>query len=336
MVTLVHHNSSRLFLSSQCQGEQVCGSQDGVENERRNSLRGPEDSLHDDCILILIHASTGSRPSSSTQCSKGTSKNKEIEGNEKLRYGDINLVTDTDEHGRTHFLPDVTFAHFKSGNRRPQRRSKLCDLANRKADKNGPSKQRTDNVSLKRLKGLAVKAGYKGDHDVTEVSQEARNQMAKQLESRTYRNHHQDQRIGLDNASLTQGEEFEDLKWHGLSEGLRDTYRTTSRATRSDPSKQGLERIDGLAPTEYEQLQCLFCLGNERLLPPHRPRAPKNCYELGRHVETHLKKVDKAQRIVYPHLCCKVAGITLNGSCEVAFQQGRKGASASGKPKGCP
>ena len=76
---------------------------------------------------MIIHASSGLRPSSTTQSSKAQRKGeanetaKEVEDVVKLRYSDVELLISKDEQGRTRFAVQATFKYFKGGNRRPQR-----------------------------------------------------------------------------------------------------------------------------------------------------------------------------------------------------------------------
>lgn len=78
-------------------------------------------------FLMIIHASSGLRPSSVTQSSKGRQSGacsdnaKEVEDVVKLRYRDTALLINEDEQGRTRFAVQATFQYFKGGNRRPQR-----------------------------------------------------------------------------------------------------------------------------------------------------------------------------------------------------------------------
>ena len=78
-------------------------------------------------FLMIIHASSGLRPSSTTQSSKARRKResndsvKEVEDVVKLRYGDVELRVGEDEQGRTRFAVRATFKYFKGGTWRPQR-----------------------------------------------------------------------------------------------------------------------------------------------------------------------------------------------------------------------
>lgn len=78
-------------------------------------------------FLMIIHAFSGLRPSSTTQSSKGRRKGasgnsaEEVEDVVKLRYRDVALLISEDEQGRTRFAVQATFQYFKGGNRRPQR-----------------------------------------------------------------------------------------------------------------------------------------------------------------------------------------------------------------------
>ena len=78
-------------------------------------------------FLIIIHAFSGLRASSTTQSSKGQRKDEVVEAAEeaedivKLRYADMALLFSEDDHGRTRFAVQATFAYFKGGEMRPQR-----------------------------------------------------------------------------------------------------------------------------------------------------------------------------------------------------------------------
>ena len=78
-------------------------------------------------FLMIIHASSGLRPSSTTQSSKARPKKasgkseEAVEDVVKLRYRDMALLISEDEQGRTRFAVQATFQYFKGGNRRPQR-----------------------------------------------------------------------------------------------------------------------------------------------------------------------------------------------------------------------
>lgn len=76
---------------------------------------------------MIIHASSGLRPSSTTSTTKGRHRvgtneaAKEVEDVVKLRYGDVSLLISKDEQGYTRFAVQAAFKYFKGGNRRPQR-----------------------------------------------------------------------------------------------------------------------------------------------------------------------------------------------------------------------
>lgn len=78
-------------------------------------------------FLMIIHASSGLRPSSVTQSNKGRRKMEAdktagvVEEVVKLRYRDVALMIGEDEQGRTRFAVEAVFTYFKGGNRRPQR-----------------------------------------------------------------------------------------------------------------------------------------------------------------------------------------------------------------------
>lgn len=88
-------------------------------NERQRVQQG---------FLMIIHASSGLRPSSTTSTTKGRHRvgtneaAKEVEDVVKLRYGDVSLLISKDEQGYTRFAVQAAFKYFKGGNRRPQRK----------------------------------------------------------------------------------------------------------------------------------------------------------------------------------------------------------------------
>ena len=73
---------------------------------------------------MIIHASSGLRPSLITQSSKGRRKIEAdktaavVEEVVKLRYQDIALLVSEDEQGRVRFAVEAVFTYFKGGNRR--------------------------------------------------------------------------------------------------------------------------------------------------------------------------------------------------------------------------
>lgn len=75
---------------------------------------------------MIIHASSGLRPSSTTKSSNGqrdeeagvmAEKGEELA---KLRYGDVALLLTEDDEGRTRFAVQAKFKFFKGDNRRSQ------------------------------------------------------------------------------------------------------------------------------------------------------------------------------------------------------------------------
>ena len=81
---------------------------------------------------MIIHASSGLRPSSVTQSNKGRRKMEAdktagvVEEVVKLRYRDLTLLVGEDEQERARFAVKAMFTYFKGGNRRPQRFVKQC------------------------------------------------------------------------------------------------------------------------------------------------------------------------------------------------------------------
>lgn len=78
-------------------------------------------------FLMIIHASSGLRPSSVTQSNKGRRKMEAdktagvVEEVVKLRYRGLALLVSQDDQGRPRFAVEAIFTYFKGGNRRPQR-----------------------------------------------------------------------------------------------------------------------------------------------------------------------------------------------------------------------
>lgn len=83
-------------------------------------------------FLMIIHASSGLRPSSVTQSNKGPRKMEAdktagvVEEVVKLRYRDVALLVGEDEQGRARFAVEALFTYFKGGNRRSQRFVEHC------------------------------------------------------------------------------------------------------------------------------------------------------------------------------------------------------------------
>lgn len=76
-------------------------------------------------FLMIIHAYSGLRPSSTTQSGKrrkvkASSLEEEHNLAAKLRYGDVALILTEDDCGHARFAVRPTFKYFKGGNRRPQ------------------------------------------------------------------------------------------------------------------------------------------------------------------------------------------------------------------------
>lgn len=65
-------------------------------------------------------------------------------------------------------------------------------------------------------------------------------------------------------------------------------------------------------PTRCQPLQCLFCLGDERLTLKDRTRSFSQQYTLGRHVENHISALQASGAIPCPHPTCRAAGTTVN------------------------
>ena len=63
---------------------------------------------------------------------------------------------------------------------------------------------------------------------------------------------------------------------------------------------------------QCDSLQCLFCLGDERIRFEDRLRTFKSQYTLGKHVKKHLEAIDAAISISCPHPICKGKCVTVN------------------------
>lgn len=64
-------------------------------------------------------------------------------------------------------------------------------------------------------------------------------------------------------------------------------------------------------PMKCHRLQCLFCIGDERLDFKDRTRIFSQQYTLGRHVQNHIETLRAEDRINCPHPKCKATGTTL-------------------------
>ena len=71
-------------------------------------------------------------------------------------------------------------------------------------------------------------------------------------------------------------------------------------------------KTDEMFLTKCHRLQCLFCLGDERLHLKERTRIFSQQYTLGRHVENHIKALKDSNGISCPHPRCKATGTTLD------------------------
>ena len=80
-----------------------------------------------------------------------------------------------------------------------------------------------------------------------------------------------------------------------------------------DSSEELLPTTVGeLIPTKCQRLQCLFCLGDDRLTFKDRTRTFSQQYTLGRHVENHLNALQGSCTILCPHPECQATSITFN------------------------
>lgn len=73
-----------------------------------------------------------------------------------------------------------------------------------------------------------------------------------------------------------------------------------------------LSETDAEFPRKCHRLQCLFCIGDERLHLKERTRIFSQQYTLGRHVENHIKALKVRSKISCPHPRCKTTSTTLD------------------------
>lgn len=97
---------------------------------------------------------------------------------------------------------------------------------------------------------------------------------------------------------------------------FRVELRKVSVPTRSyqlDRSPVELEAAatDNIIPVRCNRLQCLFCIGDERLTFQDRTRIFSQLHTLWRHVKTHLNALTTNDDIPCPHPTCRVEGITV-------------------------
>ena len=69
---------------------------------------------------------------------------------------------------------------------------------------------------------------------------------------------------------------------------------------------------DERIPMKCQRLQCLFCIGDERLTFKDRTRAFSQQYTLGRYVEHHINALNGNCRISCPHPGCKAKDIIVH------------------------
>ena len=65
-------------------------------------------------------------------------------------------------------------------------------------------------------------------------------------------------------------------------------------------------------PKKCHHLQCLFCIGDQRLYLNERMRKFSRQYTLGVHVENHINALKVSDNIPYPHPICKTMGTTVS------------------------
>ncbi len=91
----------------------------------------------------------------------------------------------------------------------------------------------------------------------------------------------------------------------------RNASRCNSDATEDSSEELIPTTASERFPMRCQPLQCLFCLGEERLTLKDRTRNFSQQYTLGRHVENHINALQVSGTIRCPHPECKAAGITV-------------------------
>ncbi|KAK4926169.1 hypothetical protein LTR49_006873 [Elasticomyces elasticus] len=92
----------------------------------------------------------------------------------------------------------------------------------------------------------------------------------------------------------------------------RNTVRCISSATDDLSEELVLITASKRFPMRCQPLQCLFCLGDERLTLKDRIRTFSQQYTLGRHVENHISALQASGAISCPHPTCNAASMTVN------------------------
>ena len=71
-------------------------------------------------------------------------------------------------------------------------------------------------------------------------------------------------------------------------------------------------KTDAKFPKKCHRLQCLFCIGDERLHMKERKRIFSQQYSLGRHVDNHIKALKASSGILCPHPLCKATSTAMD------------------------
>ena len=85
-----------------------------------------------------------------------------------------------------------------------------------------------------------------------------------------------------------------------------------SRHRKESSPKRIVSKTDEQFPMKCHRLQCLFCIGDERLHFKERTRIFSQQYSLGRHVDNHIRALGVTSGISCPHPKCKDAGTILD------------------------
>jgi hypothetical protein len=88
------------------------------------------------------------------------------------------------------------------------------------------------------------------------------------------------------------------------------TQRTQESSVPSTPSRKVDPKTATQVPMRCQPLQCLFCLGDERLFLSERNRSFGRPQALWKHAQAHLRSIDASRKIPCPHPVCKASGRT--------------------------
>lgn len=93
----------------------------------------------------------------------------------------------------------------------------------------------------------------------------------------------------------------------------RKSLRSNVRLRQESSPENIVPKTEERFPMHCHRLQCLFCIGDERLHLKERLRVFSQQYTLGRHFDNHIKALGVTSGILCPHPKCKDAGTTLDG-----------------------